>query len=213
MMTRIESSPVANVYQHPLSKRCRVTEEEQSAFQALLEQRQYASHLTDKQFLNTLTTQQMMDLLAYHGLAHPFQVHAISDEGAANLLAPPELQRDLNGDGLVELGAARLFIFPAPDAPQEVLAAWAELTKKEQFLITTKAFTKWFLQNREAYLAGKEESFTSIYHGPDSDYEKLVDELLFHIQQQRKYWTFEEFQELWDPLNKFKESLQRHLAQ
>lgn len=211
-MTRIEPSLAANQYQNPLVKRNRATEAEQSAFQEILKARQQASHLTDKQFLSTLTTQQMMDLLAYHGLAHPFQIHGISDEGAANLLTPPELQRDLDGDGLVEIGAAKLFVFPAPDAPQEVHEAWAELTEKEQFMISTKAFAKWFLQNREAYLAGDEESFTSIYHGPNSDYEKLIDELLSLVERQRKFWSYEEYRELWDTLNKFKEALQRHLA-
>ena len=211
-MTRIEPSLVATQYQNPLVKRNHATEEEQSAFQAILKARQQASHLTDKQFLNTLTTQQIMDLFAYHGLAHPGQVNALSEEGAANLLTAPEFQRDIDGDGLVEVGAAKLFVFPAPDAPQEVYEAWAELTEKEQFMINTLAFTKWFIQNREAYLAGDEASYTSIYHGPDTDYVRLVDELLLSVQQQRQYRTFEEYQEQWNLLIKFKEALQRHLA-
>jgi hypothetical protein len=211
-MTRIEPSFVATQYQNPLAKRHHATEREQSAFQAILKARQHASNLTDKQFLNTLTTRQMTDLFAYHNFTHPVQVNSLSDEGAANLLSSPDYQRDIDGDGLVEVGASKLFVFPAPDAPQEVHAAYAELTEKEQFMINTRAFTKWFLQNREAYLAGDEESFTSIYQGPDTDYEKLVDELLLSVQQQRKYWTFEEYQKQWDTLNKFKEALQRHLA-
>jgi hypothetical protein len=211
-MISVELSPVASQYQHPLVERNRATEEQQSAFQAILKARQQASHLTDKQFLNTLSTQQMMDLIAYHGLAHPVQVHALSEEGAANLLTPPEFQRDIDGDGLVEVGAAKLFVFPPPDAPKEVFEAWAELTKEEQFQINTLAFAKWFIQNREAYLAGDDASYTSIYIGPCTDYVMLVDELLQLIQQQRKYWTFEEYEQQWDTLNKFKKALQRHLA-
>jgi hypothetical protein len=211
-MTRIESSLAAQPYPNLLTKRYRASEDKQSAFQAILQERQQASHLTDKQFLSTLTTQQMMDLLAYHGLTHPIQINAISDEGAANLLTTPEFQRDLDGDGLVAVGAAKLFVFPAPDAPREVHEAWAELTKEEQFTISTRAFTKWLIQNLEAIKAGDEASYTSIYQGPDTDYEKLVDELLLVVKQQQKYWTYEEYREVWDPLNKFKEALQRHLA-
>lgn len=206
-MTRIEPSLVETKYQHPLAKRHQTTEGEESAFQAILEARQQASNLTDKQFLNTLTTQQMMDLMAYHGLAFPIQVHTLSEEGAANLLAAPEFQRDLNGDGLVEVGAGKRFVFPAPDAPREVWEAWAELTPEEQFAISTKALAKWFIQ-----MAGDEASYASIYDGPNTDYVKLVDELLLFIRQQRKYWTFEEYQEQWEALNKFKQALQRHLA-
>jgi hypothetical protein len=60
--------------------------------------------------------------------------------------------------------------------------------------------------------AGDEDSFASIYHGPDTDYVKLVDKLLLFIQLQQKYWTFEEYQKQWDTLNKFKQALQRHPA-
>jgi|GEM_PF-2682162 len=208
-MARIEPSRHETPYPHPPAKRHHATAEEGSAFHAILEARQQASHLTNKPFLNTLTAQQMMDLMAYHGFTYPVQVDALSEEGAANLLTAPEFQRDINGDGLVEVGAAKRFVFPASDAPPEVLEAWAELTPEEQFSIKTKAFAKWFIQNRIAYLAGDEESYTSIFNGPNTDYLKLVDELLLLIQQQQKHWTFEEYQEQWEPLIKFKQALQR----
>jgi len=210
-MTRIEPLPAAAQHQNPLVKRNHASEKETSAFQAVLEERSKAAHLSDRQFLSTLTAQQLSDLFAYHGLAHPVQVHELSGEGAANLLLAPEFQRDWDGDGLVEVGAAKLFVFPSPDAPQAVFDAWAELTEQERFMIQTKAFSKWLLQNWEAIAAGDEDSFTGIYHGPNTDYEKLIDELLEALQRQRKYLTVEEYRELWDTLYKFKEALRRHL--
>ncbi|PCJ31969.1 MAG: hypothetical protein COA99_16755, partial [Moraxellaceae bacterium] len=64
------------------------------------------------------------------GLADPIQVSALSKEGAMNLLAQPDKTNmvDLNNDGIVEIGIAKMMTFPPVNAPAEVHQAWEEAT-------------------------------------------------------------------------------------
>lgn len=81
-----------------------------------------------KQFLAALTPQDLTLLQQASGLAEGINVASLSEEGAANLLLTNDNRVDLNNDGLVEVGAARLITFPPVNAPQSVKEAWETAT-------------------------------------------------------------------------------------
>lgn len=65
-----------------------------------------------------------------NSLAGTINVSSLSEEGAANLLSQPDNSDkvDLNNDGIVEVGAARMLIFPPVNAPAHVKSAWESAT-------------------------------------------------------------------------------------
>lgn len=81
-----------------------------------------------KQFLAALTPQDLTLLQDASGLASRIDVAALSEEGAANLLLERTARVDLNNDGLVEVGGAKLIVFPPVNAPQAVKQAWEAAT-------------------------------------------------------------------------------------
>lgn len=54
-------------------------------------------------------------------------IDGFSEEGAINMLREQDYRFavDLNGDDIVESGAAKTFSFPPPSAPAKVMDAWA----------------------------------------------------------------------------------------
>lgn len=81
-----------------------------------------------KQFLAALTVQDLALLQQASGLAQGINVSALSEEGAANLLLERDSRVDLNNDGLVEVGAAKIIAFPPVNAPQAAKDAWETAT-------------------------------------------------------------------------------------
>lgn len=81
-----------------------------------------------KELLSEMSTDELELLQQAAGLAHRINVDAISEEGATNLLVGTEQDGmvDLNNDGLVEVGEAKLMTFPPVNAPQHVHDAWEE---------------------------------------------------------------------------------------
>lgn len=81
-----------------------------------------------RSFLAGLDTASLALLQNAASLADPINVGALSEEGAENLLLAPTEGVDLNGDGLLQTGAALLFTFPPVDASPALRAAWEEAT-------------------------------------------------------------------------------------
>lgn len=81
-----------------------------------------------KQFLAALAVQDLALLQQASGLAQGINVSALSEEGAANLLLERDSRVDLNNDGLVEVGAAKIIAFPPVNAPQAAKDAWEAAT-------------------------------------------------------------------------------------
>lgn len=77
-----------------------------------------------KGFLASLDTQSLVLLQQASGLALPVNVAALSEEGAENLLLAPTEAVDLNGDGMIQRGAALGCPFPPVNASPELRAAW-----------------------------------------------------------------------------------------
>lgn len=85
-----------------------------------------------KEFLSTLSSSELYEIQKSNHLASKIRIDRISDEGAENLFIRPvdsENVVDLNNDGIVEVGEAKTFVYPPPNAPDSVKEAWYEATK------------------------------------------------------------------------------------
>lgn len=77
-----------------------------------------------RDFLASLDTQSLALLQQGASLAAPVNVSALTEEGAENLLLAPTEAVDLNGDGMIQVGAALTSSFPPVNASPELRAAW-----------------------------------------------------------------------------------------
>lgn len=84
-------------------------------------------------FIQKLSGQELNVLQNIHSLAQPIHPGSLTQEGALNLLLPKSQHKDIDKDGYVTVGAAKLWVFPHPDAPPEVQQAWqAALANQEE---------------------------------------------------------------------------------
>jgi len=84
-----------------------------------------------KQVLSDMSGDELALLQKATSLADSINVSSLSNEGAVNLLAQPDKTGmvDLNNDGLVEIGKAKMVTFPPLNAPHSIHAAWEKATK------------------------------------------------------------------------------------
>ncbi len=81
-------------------------------------------YVAPKSFLATLSKDQLSVLQQVQHLADPIRVSGLSEEGALNLLLPPDTHVDLNNDGLTSVGVAQTLRFPDSQTPTAVRDAW-----------------------------------------------------------------------------------------
>jgi len=102
-------------------------------FSALLEEAsiQLEQDVSAKDVLSGLTATELKMIQKSVGLAERIDVDSLSNEAAINLFAQPDKTGmvDLNNDGLVEIGAAKMITFPPVNAPESVQQAWDEATE------------------------------------------------------------------------------------
>ncbi len=98
-------------------------------FQSILEDAyRVDAYIAPQAYVKSLDKDQLATLQAIHHLADPIKPDGLTEEGALNLLLPPDAQIDLNGDGLTQSGKANLIRFPDSRTPPSVAAAWEEAT-------------------------------------------------------------------------------------
>jgi hypothetical protein len=92
---------------------------------------QIGKDVSAKDVLSGLTVAELIMVQKSVGLVDSIDVDSLSTEAAINLLAQPDKTGmiDLNNDGLVEIGAAKMIIFPPVNAPVSVQRAWDEATE------------------------------------------------------------------------------------
>jgi len=102
-------------------------------FAALLEKAksQLEQDVSAKDVLSGLTAEDLQMVQKSVGLVDSINVDLLSNEAAINLLAQPDKTGmvDLNNDGIVEIGAAKMLTFPPVNAPVSVQRAWDEATE------------------------------------------------------------------------------------
>jgi hypothetical protein len=107
---------------------------QQETFKHVLQKAESANAQADpKAFLRTMTGSEMDALQMAHSLAQPIDVNSINEEGAANLLAQPGSEKDIDNNGLTSIGAGNFITFPPNDAPESFKAAWATATAGKSF--------------------------------------------------------------------------------
>lgn len=112
------------------STRRGVSEADQAAYAEILNRAYVGGGMTDPvRFLQTLTPSELAIVQRNHSLAEPIEPAGLSREGAYNLLLPEGWRVDLDGNDLVEVGAARLIQFPPLDAPAAFTTAWLGATE------------------------------------------------------------------------------------
>lgn len=84
-----------------------------------------------KQVLSDMSGDELALLQKATSLASTINVSSLSNEGALNLLAQPDKTGmvDLNNDGIVEIGKAKMITFPPLNAPPSIHAAWEKATE------------------------------------------------------------------------------------
>lgn len=78
-------------------------------------------------FIQGLSIQEHQTLQHIHSLAEPLSPGRLSQEGALNLLLPPNQRKDIDKNGFVMVGEAKTWVFPPVDAPAAVKAAWDQV--------------------------------------------------------------------------------------
>ncbi|WP_027339261.1 hypothetical protein [Halonatronum saccharophilum] len=153
------------------------------------------SNKSAKDFLSTLTSTELYKIQKANNLASPINVSNLSQEGAENLFNRPVDGRelvDLNNDGIVEVGEAKSFVFPPPNAPESVKEAWeeatADLTLREKSLIKFKFLTRQLEANsfedangNIKILSPGDSGWVNIFGSTEDDYISLLKELIDRI--------------------------------
>lgn len=132
------------------------------AFEALIDKAYAANAYKDPQaFLKSLSTKELHTLQQVNSLAEPIATGRLSQEGALNLLLPPNQRKDLDKNGFVMVGEAKTWCFPPVDAPAEIKKAWdqavaesgnSDLTMQGFFLPSPFQDNAYLGQNVKAYL-------------------------------------------------------------
>lgn len=182
--------------------------------------------MTAKDYLATLSSQDLKVIQKEHCLAQEINVNSLSEEGAENLLVANGDYRklvDLNNDGITEIGAGKNFIFPPPNAPDEVKDAWdqatANLTLKEKMSALLPFLAKQIEVNAYRMPDGTfkvrspgEAGYRNAFGSTVQSYYNLIDEVKAELEndperansERQKYIKFE-----MSILNKFLENLNK----
>lgn len=164
-----------------------VSDAEQQEFSAILARVSAGSVGSDpKAFLNSLSNDDRELLRKVHCLAEPIAVNSLDFEGAYNLLTAPGEAQDLNNDGFMNIGAARMWQYPPPNAPASVKQAWEEATagvpESEKWLKMAPFLAATATANLKADNSGfyepEETGYRNIYAEPGFSYTRQVQDLL-----------------------------------
>lgn len=124
-------------------------------------------------FVSSLSATELDALQHIHCLADPIIPQGLSKEGALNLLYSPDQSKDINNDGLSDVGLAKMWTYPPPNAPEAVKKAWKEATAG---LSEMEAALKMgpFMPTG---LPGERE-WKNMYAEPDFSYTKQIEDYL-----------------------------------
>lgn len=147
-----------------------------------------------KAFLNSLSSAELEALRKVHGLADRIDVSNLTDEGAVNLLAAPGSARDLDNNGLTNIGAGNTFTFPPENAPESFKAAWTAATDGMSNLeIPTHMIFAVGLANirydegsgRVVSTEPGDPDWRNPYANPDYDYKDAVSKIMSQLEDAR----------------------------
>jgi hypothetical protein len=176
-----------------LINRRQISAEQRETFLAVLEKTAGTTPSEAKVALKSLTAEESEAVRRIHGLADPYYINGLNDEGAYNLLCQPGSGKDLNNDGLLQIGAGLMYSFPPPNAPEEVQQVWEKATAGKsdgEKLMLQMAFAPMeiaanirYNARREAVgiISPTEPGYTNIYAQSGFTYKGLVNKYLEYL--------------------------------
>jgi hypothetical protein len=139
-----------------------ISDEDMAAFKGIIEEAKNAEDA--KAFLKTLSTEErdLVKRANSYGMAlDNGHIDQMSEEGARNMLVEPDYRAyvDFNNDGIVDHGLGKTFVFPPPNAPDEVKDAWDKtvegMSDKDRFLASAIFLSQSLSANLETDASGK----------------------------------------------------------
>lgn len=156
-----------------------------------------------KSFLGGLNADEMENVRLVHHLADSINVGSLSEEGALNLLIPPDAQVDLNRDGITQSGAGNGVRFPDSTTPKAVAEAWhltiADLPEGEKVMYELQMVLPTLLANIHMNPDG---SFSHQVEPGDANWKNPLAEPGYSYRQftQRMLQSLDYFKSQMDPL-------------
>ena len=192
-----------------------VSSDEQSAFATILDKAHDSAAGSPKTFLNSLSSNEMEILRKVHSLADPISIAGLDTEGAANLLEAPGEAQDLNNDGLLSIGAGKIWQYPPPNAPAAVKQAWEEATagipESEKWMMMAPFMISTISANMKADGSGLyepgEDGYRNIYAEAGFSYTKQVQDLLASVGSST-WQRDQDYQQTKDMLTKLLKALE-----
>lgn len=169
-----------------------ITDQERDSFADILSTASSTGGCSNpKAFLNSLSANDMELLRKVHCLAAPISVAGLDYEGAYNLLMAPGEAKDLNNDGLLGIGAGKMWEYPPPNAPEAVKKAWEEATagvpESEKWLKMTPFMAASISANLKPDNSGfyepGEEGYRNIYADPNFSCTRQVQDILAMMER------------------------------
>jgi len=169
-----------------------------------------------KAFLSSLSSEELAIVQKVHGLGEKIALQSLDMEGAFNLIHQPGDVKDFNDDGLVNIGKSTTFIFPPPNAPQNVKDAWEETTANMNDGEKLRA-TMPFLPLPDLWQEGNSyvvvDHDTPDYNNPykmGSSYQDWVGKLLEGNEASKPLNSREVYEETKELLETFSRALEKH---
>lgn len=187
--TALRESAIA-AREYSLLKIRGLSDDEIDRFQDIKEQ---AAEATDaKAFLLSLSSDDRLlvkEANSYGRVLRDTEIQSMTEEGARNMLVTQDDRAyvDFNNDGIVDKGVGKMFVFPPPNAPDEVKDAWEKTINALPVGDRLMASSLFMLQSLQAnvksdaeghpigvYFPG-EEGYTNIFPTRLEDWRGILD--------------------------------------
>lgn len=187
----------------------------------LVEAYRNEAYLDPRDYLKTLSTDDLRAIQQVQSLADPIDVSKLSDEGAMNLLLPPDAQIDSDKNGLTTVGVANTIRFPDSNTPKAVRKAWevatANLSERDRGILTLQMFSAVSNANMkfdaQGNWIGSAEPGDADWRNPMSSssfsYLDFVGRKIENIERFKGYMMVDDYQNQMSFWNTFQEELFR----
>ena len=139
-------------------------------------------------FVSSLSEDKLQALQHVQSLASPIRPSSLDDEGALNLLLPRTMARDIDRNGVTNVGLANMITFPPYDAPPEFSSAWDKATQGLDWATRTQmGEDMWAAGPGEAvWSRGLSTETASLTYQP-IDYAALLDRTISNVALRINY--------------------------
>ncbi|MCE1254128.1 MAG: hypothetical protein LWX83_11345 [Anaerolineae bacterium] len=202
-----------------LMNRRHISQEQRDTFLQVMQKAADTKPQDAKTMLKTLSAEESSAVQLIHGLADPYYVNGLNDEGAYNLLCQPGDGKDLNNDGFLQIGAGLFHSFPPPNAPDAVKEAWQKASGQSGSdpLLSSIIFLPLEISANVRYNADHEAvgiyspgdpGYTNIYAQPGFTYSGLCNKYLDYLEWAKSSMKPDTYRQNYQLIMNFKEALE-----